>query len=235
MKAKTRTRKPCYKPLVKLPPLPPDQYEALRQNIAVNGVLVPILVDSDGPKRRIIDGNHRKEIADELGYDCPEVVHEGDDEELRTLARALNLARRQLTTDQKRQVIADQIRETPDRTNRWVAKMLGISHPTVASVRAEMESVGKVFQQERRFGVDGKTYKPCEICPGHHASCCRTVSSDQCHDPDPRRLPKAIEEDRQCQRGHDYHRSAIRGNRLTRRVSPDFRGGLAHDDARGRP
>jgi ParB-like chromosome segregation protein Spo0J len=132
----TRRRLNVLMALVKLPPLPPDQYEALRQNIAVNGVLVPILVDSDGPKRRIIDGNYRKRIATELGYDCPEVVHQGDDEELRTLARALNLARRQMTTDQKRQVIAAQLRETPTRTNRWVAKMLGVTHPTVASVRA---------------------------------------------------------------------------------------------------
>ena len=71
MKAKTRTSKPQYKPLVKLPPLPPDQYEALRQNVAVNGVLVPILVDGDGPRRRIIDGNHRKDFAGERGYAFP--------------------------------------------------------------------------------------------------------------------------------------------------------------------
>ena len=71
----------------------------------------------------------------------------------------MNLARRQLTTDQKRQVIADQLRETPKRTNRWVAKMLGVSHPTVASVRAELEAVGKVFQQGQRVGSDGKSYK----------------------------------------------------------------------------
>ena len=142
-----------------MPPLPPDQYEALWQNIAVNGVLVPILVDGDGLKRRIIDGNCRKRIANELGYDCPEVVHEGDDEELRTLARALNLARRQLTADQKRQVIADQLRETPKRTNRWIAKMLGVSHPTVASVRTELEFVGKIYQQPQRVGADGKAYQ----------------------------------------------------------------------------
>ena len=59
--------------------------------------LVPILVDSDGPIRKIIDGSYRKQIADELGYDCPEIVQPGlADDELRTLARALNLARRQL-------------------------------------------------------------------------------------------------------------------------------------------
>ena len=34
-----------YQPVLKLPPLPYDQFLALRDNIAVNGVLVPILVD----------------------------------------------------------------------------------------------------------------------------------------------------------------------------------------------
>src|ERR1700722_1594550 len=119
-----------YEPVLKLPPLAGEQYLALKANIAVNGVLVPILVDGKGPRRRIIDGNYRKKIADELEYDCPEIVQSGlTDEEQRTLARALNLARRQLTTEEKRQLIADQLRETPLRSNRWVAKMLGVSHP----------------------------------------------------------------------------------------------------------
>ena len=120
-RTKPKTKKPVYTPVLELPPLARDEYLGLRDSIAVNGVLVPIIVDSDGPKRQIIDGNHRKQIADELGYDCPEVVQAGlDDEEKRTLARALNLARRQLSTAQKREIIAQQIEETPDRsTGIW--------------------------------------------------------------------------------------------------------------------
>ncbi len=96
-------------------PLLYEQFVALRDNIAVNGVLVPILVTED---KQIIDGNYRKAIADELGYDCPEIVQNGlTEEEKRTLARALNLARRQLTQEQQRQLIADQLREPPERAN----------------------------------------------------------------------------------------------------------------------
>lgn len=157
---KPKTRKPKYEPLLKLPPLSPEEYEGLRSSIAVSGVLVPILVDSDGPKRRIVDGNHRRQIAVELGYDCPEtVISDLPEEELRSLSRALNLARRQLNTTQKREIIAQQLRETPQHTNRLIAKMLGVSHPTVASVPADLVSVGKVYQQERRVGSDGKSYK----------------------------------------------------------------------------
>ncbi len=87
---------------------------------------MPILVDSDGTRRRLIGGNHRKRIADELGYECPEhVCPDMDEAEKRTLARALNLARRQLTQDQKRRLVADQLRETAERSNRWVGHVAG--------------------------------------------------------------------------------------------------------------
>ncbi|QDV35670.1 DNA methyltransferase [Tautonia plasticadhaerens] len=58
-----KATKPVYEPVLELPPLPADQYDALRQNVALNGVLVPILVDSDGPRRKIIDGNNRKQVG----------------------------------------------------------------------------------------------------------------------------------------------------------------------------
>ncbi|QDV37579.1 DNA N-6-adenine-methyltransferase [Tautonia plasticadhaerens] len=151
----SKATKPVYEAVLELPPLPADQYDALRSNVALNGVLVPILVDSDGPRRRIIDGNHRKQVADELGYVCPEIVKPDlSDQEKRTLARMLNLARRQLDQASKRALIADQLRDTPRRSDRWVAKQLGVSHPTVASVRQQMEVTGKIFHCPTRIGVD---------------------------------------------------------------------------------
>jgi len=74
MPTKTAKAKVKYQPVLKLPPLPREQLLALRLNISVNGVLVPILVDE---KKAIIDGSYRKAIADELGYDCPEIVQHG--------------------------------------------------------------------------------------------------------------------------------------------------------------
>lgn len=160
MRPKTKPKRkttPRYKPLIDLPPLTAEEYEGLRTSIAVNGVLNPILVDSDGPLRRIIDGNARKKIARSLDYDCPEQVHQGDEEELRALARALNIARRHLTQAQKRQLIADQLRETPERSDRWLGKMLGVDGKTVASVRAELEATAGFPQFNRTVGLDGKS------------------------------------------------------------------------------
>lgn len=155
---KPKTRKPKYEPLLKLPPLSHEELEGLRASIAVSGVLVPILVDSDGPKRRIIDGSHRKSISDALSYDCPEVILPNlTEEEYRATARALNLARRQLNTTQKREIISQQLRETPQHSNRVIGKMLGVHNCTVASVRADLESTAQISQLTRTVGADGKS------------------------------------------------------------------------------
>lgn len=144
-------RKPIYKPLVALPPLSTDDLEGLRLSIAASGVVVPIVLWKN---KYIIDGWHRKQIADELGYECPEISRfDLDEEEARVMARALNIARRQLDREQKRGLIVDQLRETPNRSARWIAKMLGVNHRTVLSVR---DAGGEFLHLV--LGQDGKSY-----------------------------------------------------------------------------
>ena len=63
---KKTARKVRYEPVLRLPPLPYEQFLSLKDNIAVNGVLVPIVVDGNGRRRKIIDGNNRKTMADEI-------------------------------------------------------------------------------------------------------------------------------------------------------------------------
>jgi hypothetical protein len=163
--------KPSYQPVLRLPTLSYEEFVALRDSIAVNGVLVPIIVDSDGTKRNIIDGNYRKQIADELGYDCPEIVQPDlTDDEKRQLARCLNLARRQLNQEQRRQLIADQLSDTPDRSNRVIAKGLGVHHATVARVRAELESTGSIIQLKKTLGADGRIRPAYKPAPAHNLS-----------------------------------------------------------------
>ena len=76
-------KKKPFSPVLALPPLSAEEHEGLRASIALHGVLVPILLSEDG---RIIDGNNRKAIAESLGYDCPEIVKDGlDEDEIRAL------------------------------------------------------------------------------------------------------------------------------------------------------
>ena len=73
--------------------------------------------------------------------------------------RALNLSRRQLDQWSKRQIIADELKENPGRSNRWIAKSLGVDDKTVASVRREMQSTAEIPQLGYTLGADGK-YRP---------------------------------------------------------------------------
>ncbi len=157
-------RRAVYKPLVELPPLSVEDCEGLQASIAVSGVVVPIVVWPKGRITFIIDGSYRKKIADQLGYECPELVRSDlTEEEARIMARALNLARRQLDREQKRKLIVDQLRETPDRSARWIAKMLGVSNRTVSSIRDELCSGVQFAHLGKIVGQDGKCYPSCSL------------------------------------------------------------------------
>jgi ParB-like chromosome segregation protein Spo0J len=127
------------KPYQLLPPLTAEELAALRDDIAANGVLVPITVDQHGV---IIDGHHRQHIAAELGIPCPKVLREfTSDEERREFALGLNLKRRHLTREQMRQLIATECERTPDASDREIARRLGCSHRTVAAVRRPVSNL----------------------------------------------------------------------------------------------
>ena len=78
-----------------LPDLRPDEYAALKADIARRGVLVPIEVDADTGE--VLDGHHRLRIARELGTKPPTVSrHFASDEDRIAHVIALNLKRRHL-------------------------------------------------------------------------------------------------------------------------------------------
>lgn len=139
-----------------MPPLSADEYEELKADIQARGVLVPVEYDESG---EILDGHHRVRICEELGItEWPRVVRLGLSEAGKlTHARQLNLARRHLDREQKRALIAQQLRETPQLSNRQIAASLGVDHKTVAAEREQLESIGEIPQCDRETS-DGRTY-----------------------------------------------------------------------------
>jgi site-specific DNA-methyltransferase (adenine-specific) len=139
-----------------LPELDPESFAALKVDIAERGVIVPVLVDEFGT---IIDGHNRSRACRELGInDYPVEVRSGLGEtEKRTLARKLNVLRRHLTRDQVRQLIADQLRDTPEWADRRISRELGVDHKTVGTVRTDLSSTGEIPQLEKTVGDDGKS------------------------------------------------------------------------------
>ncbi|MER9710201.1 MT-A70 family methyltransferase [Mesorhizobium sp. M0174] len=73
----------------------------------------------------------------------------------RALSRELNFARRHMTTSQKQDVIADQLRDTPSISSRAIAGMLGVHHSTVEGVRKRLVDGGEISHHEEVEGKDG--------------------------------------------------------------------------------
>lgn len=55
-----------------------------------------------------------------------------------------------------RQLIREQLRETPERSDRQIAAGLGVSDKTVGSQRKEMERTAEIPQLSTNIGADGK-------------------------------------------------------------------------------
>lgn len=115
------------KPYQIMPDLTPEEYEALKADIQVNGVQIPIEVDEEG---NILDGYHREKICRELGINCPKNVRAGlSEEEKIEFAIRINLNRRHLTVEQRREM-AKKLKEG-GWSYRKIGEALGVDKETV--------------------------------------------------------------------------------------------------------
>lgn len=136
-----------------LPPLSDEECAALREDIAAAGVRVPIDVDENGV---ILNGHHRKAIADELGIDCPVRVVAGlGHEDKRAHALSTNLNGRRLNREQRRALIVAELEHDDSRSDRAIARLLGVDHKTVGAVRrerrGEFPTASELTDEERRL------------------------------------------------------------------------------------
>ncbi|WP_343575578.1 hypothetical protein [Mycobacterium sp.] len=66
----------------------------------------------------------------------------------------------------------------PGWSDRMIASIAGLSHPTVAAIRRRSLSTGKTFQSNRRLGQDGKT-RPAALRDSHKVTAAAAVHADQ--------------------------------------------------------
>jgi hypothetical protein len=140
-----------------MPDLAPEIFAALKADVAKRGVLTPIDVDENG---YILDGHNRWRAHQESGRNeaPPVIVRSGLSEaEKMSFARRQNILRRHLSREEMRAVIAGQLRDTPERSNRSIAADLGVDHKTVGAVRKG--AGGEIPQVGERVGRDGKKYR----------------------------------------------------------------------------
>jgi hypothetical protein len=153
-------------------PLTDEEFAALKADIAERGVQVAVAKDDEG---NILDGHHRVRAWEELraeGHDPPryrETEYTGLSEaEKRDVVWRLNMQRRHLNSAQKRDVIAAKLKDSPEWADNRIAKLLGVDHKTVGSVRAELERAEEIPCLDYRVGADDKRHtlaKPTDRYP----------------------------------------------------------------------
>lgn len=135
-----------------MPRLSAEDYADLRKSIEKSGVLVPVVVNHEG---QIIDGHHRAEIADELRITWPSQTVSGTPAEMRSMAYALNLHRRHLNSEQRKELIRRSLTSDPELSNREHARRTGVSDKTVAVAREPMESGAEIPHHPTRTDARG--------------------------------------------------------------------------------
>lgn len=144
------------------PDLAPWEYEALKLSIRRYGVILPVVRDEHG---LTIDGHQRERACRELGIEnYPVLTLSGlTDEEKRDHAFVLNQARRRLNRRQMRELIAAELKRTPDLSNNWLAQVLGTTDKTVEAVRQRLVATSEIPKLDQLRGKDGKSRRVTRI------------------------------------------------------------------------
>ena len=120
-----------------LPDLNPWEYDALKESIRRWKVILPVVKDENG---EIIDGFQRVRACGELGItDYPVLTLRGlTEDDKRDHALILNLLKRHLNQQQMSDLIAAELRRTPELSDNWLAQILGSTDKTVEAVRPDL-------------------------------------------------------------------------------------------------
>lgn len=158
-----------------MPPLTSDERTDLWADIAANGVMCPVIVTDD---MEVIDGHNRLEIAAELNITAvPMTVVSGlTSDQKRLRAEDLNLHRRHLTRERKREIIARRLKDNPTQSNREIADSAKADHKTVGAIRADLEATGEIPQLAATRGMDGRTRTTSRKLPSKEKRTSRCIA-----------------------------------------------------------
>jgi site-specific DNA-methyltransferase (adenine-specific) len=203
-----------------LPDLPPEEFEALKADIAQRGVQYAVIQDEKG---NTLDGHQRERAVSELGITkYPITVIPGlSAEEKRHLALSLNVKRRHLTRPQMQALIEQELKRTPDIASQWLGEILGVDTKTVQAARRRLEATLEIPVLKKLRGKDGKnrvaTYSRVVANTARELKIARAVASKlppSCHG----RIIDTITAGRHARR---QERTEARDGRSVKRLSLD--------------
>ena len=157
-------------PAAELFPRPSEtELKELAEDIKVNGLRVPIAVckSADGKTLAVVDGVSRLDAMALTG-----LLNINDDDELcigkeavrftavatdpYEAAISLNIHRRHLTNEQKRELVEKVLKARPQISDRQIAKQTKTSPTTVGKIRKKSETTGDVSNLDTRTDTKGR-------------------------------------------------------------------------------
>lgn len=165
------------------PPLSPSELKELGEDIKTNGLQSPPLIWVDrvdtGGSRYLLDGRNRLDAMEAVGlpvlnerggfvqkieekFNVVSGHYERDGEWVPSshdpyaLVLSLNVRRRHLSSEQKRELVAKILQAKPGMSSRRVAQLVGVSPTTVASGRRRLEAQGDVSKLDTLTDTKGR-------------------------------------------------------------------------------
>jgi hypothetical protein len=121
----------------------------------------PLVVVQQDKGYILVDGFHRYAAAQNLGMETVTVriADMPSDGDLHALAFALNAVHgRPLSLADRRGFAKRLLLRRPELADREIGRRCGLSQPTVAAVRQQLEESAQISQTETRIGAGGYTY-----------------------------------------------------------------------------
>jgi len=176
--SKWRKLLPVHKAADCLPMMTDAEIKALAADIKANGLLnkIDLVVQPHNENDMLLDGRNRMEAMELLGkrlFDANgslmkefrgrEIVID-DDDAIKHVTSA-NIARRHLTSEQKRATIAALLKANPARSDANISEAVKVDHKTVAKVRKKLEAHREIPSDAGRVDATGRSYKPSDRRP----------------------------------------------------------------------
>jgi ParB-like chromosome segregation protein Spo0J len=145
-----------------LPLLDKESLAALAAGIKKHGLKQRVsIIDDEGGNVVLIDGRNRLDALELLGEDItPDngTIFERFPPDIDIYAHviSLNIHRRHLTSNQKRELLGNLLQVTPEKSDRQIAELAKVDHKTVAVVRKEKEARGEIPHAETRTDTRGR-------------------------------------------------------------------------------
>ena len=135
-----------------MPKMGEDEYSNLVDSIQRQGLLLPLTLHEG----KILDGRHRYRAAKEVKhkFSARDFVQLPPNIDPEKFVLSTNSARRNLTREQKKDLVLTLIKRHPDESDREIGRLASVDNKTVASIRDNVKKQANELLKSWPFFAD---------------------------------------------------------------------------------